>query len=43
MCFLEGNTPSRGKHYAKIVETLYLPEAGKQASAVGVDVAQDLF
>ena len=40
---------SRGKHYERIVKTindptpLYLPEAGNQASAAGVDVGQDLF
>jgi hypothetical protein len=43
------NTEVLRKHYKEVVKTvndptpLYLPEAVKQASAVGMDVGQDLF
>ena len=47
--FVAGNAEVLRKHYEQIVETvnnqvpLYLPEAGKQASAANIDVGQDLF
>jgi demethoxyubiquinone hydroxylase (CLK1/Coq7/Cat5 family) len=47
--FVAENAEVVRKHYEQIVETvdnpvpLYLPEAGKQASAATLDVGQDLF
>ena len=47
--FVAENAEVLRKHYNKVVKgvkdptPLYLPEAGKKASAADVDVGQDLF